>query len=378
MARKLLNRLSPSILAIVVSGWLLGSIGRVEAAPPKVISSAPAPEIDKLVYRTDGWVGGDGAYSVQLPSKRIVWLFSDTWVGKVQSGQRAEVTMVNNTIGVQPEPGKPLEYFIGRSADGKPKAMITPPDGRGWYWLQSAVSDGPRLSLFLNHVEKTSDPGVFGFRSVGLWLGTVNDAEQRPSEWNVTQVKMPNAIFTSDRTLVWGASTVRIGDLLYVYGTDEHRGQGAQKRHLVVARVPVSSLSDFSIWRYYRDGNWVEDFHEPSHLAGNMATEYSVTPFEKGYLVVYTDNGFSPKIMGRTADEPWGPWSQPVALHTCPEMGRDKNLFCYGAKVHPALSSDHDIVLCYFVNSFDFWQVVREADLYWPRFVRVKLASSAD
>jgi hypothetical protein len=32
------------------------------------------------------------------------------------------------------------------------------------------------------------------------------------------------------------------------------------------------------------------------------------------------------------------------------------------------------VVVSYVVNSFDFWQVAREAKLYWPRFVRVTLA----
>ena len=40
------------------------------------------------------------------------------------------------------------------------------------------------------------------------------------------------------------------------------------------------------------------------------------------------------------------------------------------------LSSGQDLVVSYVVNSFDFWQVAREAKLYWPRFVRVTLAPS--
>jgi hypothetical protein len=101
-----------------------------------------------------------------------------------------------------------------------------------------------------------------------------------------------------------------------------------------------------------------------------------VTPFGKRYLAVYTERGLSPRIMGRTADRPWGPWSAPAVLYECREMGRDKKLFCYAAKAHPALSSGRDLVVSYVVNSFDFWQVAREAKLYWPRFVRVTLAPS--
>ena len=57
-------------------------------------------------------------------------------------------------------------------------------------------------------------------------------------------------------------------------------------------------------------------------------------------------------------------------------MARDKRVFCYAAKAHPAPSSGRDLVVSYVVNSFDSWQVAREAKLCWPRFVRVTLAPS--
>jgi hypothetical protein len=80
--------------------------------------------------------------------------------------------------------------------------------------------------------------------------------------------------------------------------------------------------------------------------------------------------------MGRLAERPWGPWSAPAVLYECPEMGRDKQVFCYAAKAHKALSPGHEVVVSYVVNSLDFWQVARDAKLYWPRFVRLTLAPS--
>src|SRR6516225_4970711 len=79
---------------------------------------------------------------------------------------------------------------------------------------------------------------------------------------------------------------------------------GDLNRKMVVARVPAASVADFSAWRYYRDGSWGEDFRSPSHLAGGLATEYSVTPWRDRFFAVYTDHGLSPRIMGRTADHP--------------------------------------------------------------------------
>jgi hypothetical protein len=359
--------------------WVIGCAALVPlllgAGPPVVKSAAPAPDLDALFERADGWIGADGAYSVTLSPKRTLWLFSDTWVGKIRDGRRTDATIVNNSVGVQEGVGQRVIYSIARSPAGKPMALIVPADGRGWFWLQAGVADRGRLSLFLNQVEKTGAKGVFGFRSIGLWLGTVANRDQPPESWRVEQVKMPNTVFAKDRMLVWGAAVLRVGDELYIYGTDERRGKGDPDRRMVLARVPAVSIGTFAAWRYYCDGLWGEDFRNPTPLAGGIASDYSVTPFGKSYLAIYTARGLSPRILGRMADRPWGPWSAPAVLYECPEMSRDKKVFCYGAKAHPALSSDRDLVVSYVANSFDFWQVARDAKLYWPRFVRLTLAS---
>jgi hypothetical protein len=357
-------------------GWLALVPLLLGAGPPVVKSAAPAPDLDALFQRADGWIGADGAYSVALSPRRTLWLFSDTWVGKIRDGRRTDATIVNNTVGIQEGVDGRLTYTIARDRDGKPVALIVPSDGRGWFWLQAGVADGGRLALFLNQVEKTDPKSVFGFRSIGLWLGTVANANQSPDSWRVEQVKMPNAVFTTNRILAWGAAVLRVGDDFYIYGTDERRGVILPNRQMVVARVPAKLLRDFTAWRYFRDGQWVEDHQNVSPLAGGFATEYSVTPFGKGYLAVYTEGGLSPRIMGRMADNPWGPWSATAVLYECPEMARDKKLFCYGAKAHPTLSSGQELAVSYFVNSYDFWQVAREAKLYWPRFIRVTLGAS--
>jgi len=155
--------------------WFALTSPALGAEPPVVRSAAPAPDLDALFERADGWIGADGAHSVALSPRRTLWLFSDTWVGKVRDGRRTDATIVNNTVGVQEGSGGRLAYTVARGRDGKPAALIVPADGRGWFWLQAGAADRGRLSLFLNQVEKTDDKSVFGFRSVGLWLGTVMD-----------------------------------------------------------------------------------------------------------------------------------------------------------------------------------------------------------
>ena len=80
--------------------------------------------------------------------------------------------------------------------------------------------------------------------------------------------------------------------------------------------------------------------------------------------------------MARYAEQPWGPWSSSTTLYTCHEMGSIRKAFTYAAKAHESLSKGDEVVVSYVVNSTDFWEVARNAKLYWPRFVRFRLSVS--
>jgi hypothetical protein len=93
-------------------------------------------------------------------------------------------------------------------------------------------------------------------------------------------------------------------------------------------------------------------------------------------LLVYTENGLGDRIVGRFAESPAGPWSALVLLYKCPEMSKDKGLFTYAAKAHPWATSGEEILVSYCVNAWDFGRLFRDAEVYRPKFVRVKLSPS--
>lgn len=360
------------LLPILASSFLLVAFPAQEPLP----KAQPAPEWNARFDRTEGWIGGDGAYTVAVTPQRTLWLFSDTWVGSVKEGRRTNATIVNNTVAVQEGHGDhaKLEFVVAKGKDGKPAALITPADGHGWFWLFGGVCVEGKLYLFLAQIEKTKDPGVFGFRQIGTWLGIVANPLDHPTAWRVEQKKLSFEEFSPQRSLSFGAAVLRDGDYVYIYGIDETGTGLARSKHLVVARAPISSVSDFTAWRFFKDGEWTNDSRQASRLAKGMANEMSVSfvPHRKQYVAVYSEQGLSPRILVRTAPTPIGPWSGPTMVYQCLE-GQDRKNFCYAAKAHPELAGEDELLITYVVNSFDFWQVARDARLYWPRFVRVKL-----
>jgi hypothetical protein len=348
------------------------------AAPPNFAEARPIPELNALFEQTNNWIGGDGVYSVALTPERTLWLFSDTWVGSVSNGRRTNARIVNNTLALQDghRANAKLQFIIRHDANDKPTAFLVPEDKRGWFWLHSGAFVDQGLFLFSMQMEKTGDRGVFGFRQVGEWLGVVTNPLAPPLQWQVQQLKLPCAEFSAERQVTFGAATLVVGEYLYIYGTDEGIRKGGKERYLTVARVRTNEVADFSAWRYYADGEWDVDYRKASHLADRMASECSVSFLPKSgqYLLVYTDRGLSPKIQVCTAQAPWGKWSTPITIYQCPEMGKDKNIFCYAAKAHPEEEAGDAIIISYVANSFDFGQVIADASLYWPRFIRVPLA----
>ena len=149
------------------------------SAPPElpaVVKAEPDAALSAKFRRADGWVGGDGAFSVTLADKRTLWLFSDSWIGTVRDGKRKDVTMVHNTIGVQAGAGPDATLtFAIQKAGGKPTALFTPPDGTGWFWQFAGYHAEGKLQIFLPRLEKTKDAGAFlrSFRGIIRHVMTV-------------------------------------------------------------------------------------------------------------------------------------------------------------------------------------------------------------
>jgi len=65
------------------------------------LHAAPDGKRDAVFDRTSGWTGGDVCGTADLGHGRVLWLFGDTWIGKVAHGAHAPGSrMVNNSLGL--------------------------------------------------------------------------------------------------------------------------------------------------------------------------------------------------------------------------------------------------------------------------------------
>jgi hypothetical protein len=337
-------------------------------------------QYDALFARYAGWTGADGDYSVALSDKVTLWLYSDTWVGKVRANRHVDSTMINNSVALQH--GKDprtatVKFFYGKVKNGKPTALIIPADGQGRFWLHHGVLTEKGLYLFMMQIDSTADGG---FKQIGEWLGHVSNPDALPSKWHITQRKIPFGRFSAQGDTVFGSSLLKDNGFIYIYGNDEDIEDGSyHRKHMIVARVAEDDLADFDKWRFYTNGDWQPDFKKASRLCPNIANEYSVSyqPSVGKYVMVYTENGISKNIVLRIAPTPYGEWSEPTIVYQCPESAWNAKIVCYAAKAHLTLSMKPDeLIVTYIASSSDFFHMAGDARLYRPRFLRLQLSPS--
>jgi hypothetical protein len=372
-----------------------------DRVPPGLVVE-PARAWTDLFDRMKGWTGADGIYSIPLSgletpgaSTPTLLVFSDTFIGEVgRDGLRKPgSTLVNNTLALlypnQPAPAN-IHFFWGKEDDGDPRAVFLPAtpetDPGDWYWLADGIALDGKVHLFAMRM-RLGDGGVFNFAVSGISRITLPLNSPHPIEDQV-QADTPLYFKTADETYehIFGGAilpnTSAAGapapdGYIYVYGTRSDLATG--KKEAIVARVPPADFESFGAWRYWNGIDWVPEIGEVAPLPGTgwLSSEFSVTPLPDGrFVLVYQKFGIGQETALRVGPSPTGPFGAPITLWTCPEANVDPDIYCYNAKAHPHLSGPDELLISYNVNTFDFADHVY-ADIYRPRFIRVRLSGLA-
>ena len=338
---------------------------RPAAWPPTVTGAAPDTALDTLFNNYSdsgvGWTGADSTYSVRLPDGRIVWIFSDTFLGPVNADGSRPTTapFLNNSFVVQD--GDQLSTVHGGTADA-PAALVEPAD-EGWYWAGAGNCSGGTLNVTYNQFVRTGT-GLFDFAWKASALVRFDPAGLTP----IDVTALPSAVANLE-SASW---VLTDGGYTYVYRVED---QGSTK-YLHVARVAGADLR--AAWRFWTGSGWSADETASARVLAGVSNEYSVTRLGDGYVLVTQDTTelLSAHVVAYFGTSPTGPFTNKTALYTTPETGAagsygNGNIYTYNPHVHPELSDSTNLVVSYNVNSFDNTDVYDDVSIYRPRFVTV-------
>lgn len=302
-----------------------------------------------LFTRSTRWTGGDATYSVDLLNGKTLWMFGDTFIDQVSEDRtRPSFRLINNSLVLQNE--NELTTFHGGTST-TPKAFAEPPEMDNWYWPGDATVANGKLYVFM-HGFGTGGGGAWDFFRTSIDLLTLN-IETLEIESNVR--------LFDDPIISWGAAIMEDEAYTYVYGV---RAPNPEK-YLYVARTN-SDLSQ--TWEYFNGTDWTVDSGEAVSVFEGVSEQFLVWKEGGTYYFLTQHNLFGNEISIFTADEPQGEFENGKVVYCTPETGGD--IFTYNAFAHPHVYED-SLLVSYNVNSFDFNDLLENADNYRPYFVKI-------
>jgi hypothetical protein len=350
---------------------LLSTLSRASVCTP----SFP-PEQNKEL----GWQGADAAYSIPLHDGRNIWIFGDTLYGKERVVRGNDPRMVHNSLGVSTCDANGnwhLDYVIKHDAAGQAQSYFSPTNPNHWYWAMDGFTARGDLWVLLLCLESTTTtaPDAMNFKTCGSDLAQLSHLDRAPQDWKVQVSSLvPDGVGAYP-----SATAVVKDDFAYLFAIYE-----SGRRPLVVARVPLSGLDEPSHHLQYlaSDGQWKPGF-EPARAKKIMeqgSPELSIRyhPERKQWVAVMFDpNGFSEKILMRTATELTGPWTDGQVIYYAPEMSsgptRDKNTFCYAAKEHPEFEQKGQLLFTYVCNTMNVPSLATNTKIYFPQVITLPM-----
>ncbi len=336
-------------------------------------------------------VGQDGAYSIPLNGESF-WFFGDTLIGKRvpgeslwypggqpvgpydMSGRGSIKRMLNNSgLILKDKTGryglKSYRYICDEQGNIRqliPRLPDEHPDEIR-IWSLHGCCLGDKMCLYFVKVRMLESgllPVNFEVLGSGLAVG------------NKKQWQFKRAVYDGS-TLLWKQNEPRFGaavlvdpkgEWVYVYGAIQ---DAANVQRCYVARVRPDQIEKLEKYTYFAapESRWTPHVSKAVSIMQDMPNELSVSfnPYLDCYLSVHSFD-LTGQIVGRTAPEPWGPWSEPVVLHTVVPR-REKPLpyppLIYAGKEHPELSEAGGKVI--YLTYIEFEE-------YLPHLIEVSLA----
>ncbi|MGW2229762.1 DUF4185 domain-containing protein [Streptomyces formicae] len=347
--------------------------------------------------RTDDWTGGDGTHSVRLPDGRVLWLFSDTFLGQVHAppnpaGQPhtwrdTNTPMTRNSAVLMSRSGT-LEGTLA-------SPLFPDPAPQQWRWPvaarvepRSPGSDEQVVRVLLWTRMASQGPWIYGV-PLATEVATLSLPDLRVE--NIVKVSDQQSVADPEKRVLYGTTTVDDDGWTYVFGGTDAQATARPTSHAYVARVPHGRLADASAWEYWDGDGWgSQDTHRPVLGDGKrkgVGSAFTVVR-DDGTYVLFTMAAGTEGLTGVTsywACSPTGPWHGPAKGFQAPlpdDGAARQDTAAYNPQAHAALGGDGRITLSYDVNWLDATpasaqaNISRNVSLYRPRFVTLRLAAA--
>jgi len=354
-------------ITILLTSFIFSSCKKKEANI-KIVSKVYQDTIFTKMFdmRDPGFTGGDATYSVELPDKRNIWIFGDTFIGEVSEDNTREKTnpmYIRNCFVVQNEykmetlhQGSPEEFIsmaVPKEVENGKKSELDI-----WFWPGDGFVNDNKLNVFMSKFYQAED-GMWGFK----FLETVLVEYSLPDLKELKKIEIP---YSKNTDVHFGHAIYEADEFIYIYGLKE------QKPY--VARAKYKNI--VGEWEFYsRNNTWSLDSSELIPMADIDGSEqFSIIKLKDKYVLITQLGSLSTKVCSFISDKPYGPWTNQQLLFETPVTYQNNELFTYNALAHPQFTNnDNELLISYNTNSMKLEDHFKNAGIYKPRFMRVPI-----
>jgi hypothetical protein len=329
-------------------------------ASSTVYTSTPRNDLTNLFVRHEGWNGADGVYTFKIGDK-ILWYFSDTFVGTVNADrQRINNAFINNSYAVSDLDGSNIVFHYGENPIS---SAFKAPEG-SYYWPQdSYVKDN---TLYIFALKMKAAGGLGDILGVDIVKATFDGTSVSESE-----IIPLSGLQSSDTALgayLYGSYLEKAEDgYLYIYGYRTINN----RKNMVVCRMLESSFPGGSL-EYLNSEGWSTSVTSLKELASDISPEFRLYHVGSKVYLAYILSTWSGKIFLSEAPTALDVFPRGEYVYYCPEeVAITKNTICYNAKIQSVFSDGSKLVISYHVNSLTNADNAN-AEIYRPRFIEVK------
>ncbi|MEU6355309.1 DUF4185 domain-containing protein [Streptomyces sp. NPDC047072] len=337
--------------------------------------------------RADDWTGGDGTHSVRLPDGRLLWLFSDTYLGQVYgppnpfgesyAWRDTTAPLVRNSAVLMRD---------GRLESTLAAPLFPDPGPNQWRWPVAARVE-PRSPGSAEKVVRVllwvraagPSPWIYGVPTA-TEVATLSLPDLRVE--SITKVLDQQPVQDPSQRVLFGTTLVEQGGWTYVFGGDDGQAESRPASSAYVARVPEGLLGEPGAWEYWDGRAWTTGARPRAVLEAGRHTgvgsAFSVVRADGTYVLFTMAAGTKglAAVTSYWACSPTGPWHGPAKDFT-PTLPTGQ-VAAYNPQVHAELSGRGRLVLSYDVNWLETAgasaQINRNVALYRPRFVTLRLS----
>jgi hypothetical protein len=356
------------LLTLAIAFASTASAADAQATPPRAYKDASFTEFFR---RTNGWVSGDGAFSVPLSDRRSLWLFGDSHIDDFDPATKTTPCLfqVRNAGLIQ----MTNDLTTARTLIGMPPGSRTwfknSTNAGEWFWPVCGFQQDNAVYVYLAALEKTGVGGMWGFKARS------HDFFAKIAFPELKQISyLPLPEFNG---IGFGQGFVNAGEFTYAYGG---------KRNKTASDVYVAKFKSATPerdWTFWNGKQWTPDVKNAAVICHGTSTSVHICKVNDTFLLTTTafsvacDQG--KEIYIATTKSPTGPFLPLKSVYTVDDLYEGHYPFFYLAVAHPEfINAKHELLVTYSINGYE--PCVRACvngraipDHYRPKAIRVPL-----